>query len=480
MSTIRLRRKIAVAALAVLLATVGLLNAGPAFAANAASGEGTMNVSPSSVAAGSTGNQLTFTFKAGGNKFANGSKVALTVPAGWTPPSTTLGTPGYTTASGLSCGPGSLSISGAGPWTITVSQTCDAGAELTLLYGAGNNPSHVTAPSTPQTATFTAASQGGQSGSLVNLTSGSPVVNVVTGPPAKLAFTTQPPPTGTAGAILAAFRVTVQDASGNTVTTSNDPITLSASGPPGGDFSSAPSTYTNVPAVSGVATFNAVALSLTGTYTLTASRSGLTSATSTSIVVSAGAAAKLAFAQGPSNGFAGTPLSPAVTVQVQDQNGNPVSAAGVAVTLTASAGLIDSGATATTNSSGLATFSGVTINSAALGLTLTASASNLTSAGPSASFNVTVAVSNGATLGGTTSDGSGSGVKSVAYYYCAGYSGACTSANWTSIGSSTVANYQISWTGQPANGVYRVVAVSTDNVSNVSQPSAATPVTVAN
>ncbi|WP_432879852.1 hypothetical protein ACQPYH_33955 [Kribbella sp. CA-245084] len=200
------------------------------------------------------------------------------------------------------------------------------------------------------------------------------------------------------------------------------------------------------------------------------------------VTLTAGAASKLAFVQGPSNGFAGTAVSPAITVQVQDQSGNPVSGSGTTITLTPSGGAINAGASANTDSSGRATFSGVTINTAVLGLSLTASASGLTSTGPSATFNVTVAVSSGATLTDTTSDGSGSGVKSVAYFFCAGYSGTCTSANWTTIGSSTSAgtNYQVSWTSQPANGAYRVVAVSTDNVTNVSQPSSSTPVTVAN
>jgi hypothetical protein len=212
------------------------------------------------------------------------------------------------------------------------------------------------------------------------------------------------------------------------------------------------------------------------------STSGDTNSVSPSgtIVLTAGAASKLAFVQGPSDGYAGTPLAPAVTVQVQDQVGNPVAGSGTTVTLTPSTGVINSGASATTDSNGRATFSGVTIDNTALGLTLTASTSGLTSAGPSASFNITVAVSNGATLAGTTSDGNGSGVKSVAYYYCAGYSGPCTSATWAAIGSSTIANYQVTWTGQPANGAYRVVAVSTDNVLNTSQPSGPTPVTVTN
>lgn len=168
------------------------------------------------------------------------------------------------------------------------------------------------------------------------------------------------------------------------------------------------------------------------------------------------------------NGYVGTPLAPAITVQVQDQAGNPVASSGVTVTLAPSVGEI-SGASANTDATGKATFNAVVINATALGITLTASSSGLTSTAPSTSFNVTVAVSSGSTLSNNPTDVGGSGVKSVAYYYCAGYSGACTSANWTLIGSTTAANYQVTWTGQPANGAYRVVAVSTDNVSNVSQ-----------
>jgi hypothetical protein len=90
-------------------------------------------------------------------------------------------------------------------------------------------------------------------------------------------------------------------------------------------------------------------------------------------------------------------------------------------------------------------------------------------------------VSNGAALTGTVTDG-GSGVKTVSYYRCAGYTGTCTSANWTLIGSSTTAggNYPVTWTGQPANGAYRLVVVGNDNVNNVSQPSSPIPVTVTN
>ncbi|GAA1617283.1 MULTISPECIES: hypothetical protein [Kribbella] len=197
------------------------------------------------------------------------------------------------------------------------------------------------------------------------------------------------------------------------------------------------------------------------------------------IVIDPGAPAKLAFAQGPGNGFAGTALSPAITVQVQDQFGTATGASGIAVSLASSPAGIDAGATATTNASGLATFTGVVINKATIGLTITATAPSLVSA-VSAPFNITVAVSSGAVLSGSADDGTGSGVKSVAYYYCAGYSGSCTSANWTLIGSSTsaAASYQVTWTATPAAGAYRVVASSIDNVTNTSQPSTTTPVTV--
>lgn len=217
--------------------------------------------------------------------------------------------------------------------------------------------------------------------------------------------------------------------------------------------------------------------------TFTVSTSSDTNAVSPSgpITITAGAATRLAFIQGPSSGFTGTALPP-ITVQVQDQIGNPVSANGTPVTLVASAGVINAGASAQTDSTGRATFNGVTINSTVLGLTLTASAPGLASTGPSATFNITVAVSIGATLTDTSSDGSGSGVKSVGYFYCATYAGTCTSANWTAIGSSTNAatNYQVTWTSQPANGPYQVVAISTDNVANTSQPSNSTPITITN
>jgi hypothetical protein len=476
--------------LALLLGTFGLIYAAPAFAGDATSGQGSMSVSPASAVAGSTGNTFTFTFTAqSGKDFSSGSVVTLVVPAIWTQPTTTAGTAGFTTVTtpaGSTCAASISSIAGTGPWTITVDQTCKGGDGFSLTYGAGTNPAHVTAPATPQASPFTAASRWGSSGAPVNLST-SPQVTVTIGAASRLAFTTAAPGTGTSGSPLSTFRVTVQDSNGNTVTSGNgstDTIALSiASGPPGGAFTAG--AVTSVAAVAGVATFSGVALTGVGTYTLTASdatRGGITTATTGSIVISVPAGSKLAFVQGPSSASAGSAISPAVTVQVQDSSGNAVAATGVSVTLAVSAGVINSGATATTNSAGRATFSGVVVNAAATGLTLTASAGGLTSSPASGVFNVTVAVSNGAALTGAVNDGTGSGVKTVSYYYCAGYTGACTSANWALIGSSVTAagNYPVTWSAQPANGSYRLVIVGTDNVNNVSQASASIPVTVAN
>src|SRR5207253_584991 len=107
--------------------------------------------------------------------------------------------------------------------------------------------------------------------------------NVTVGPAAKLAFTTQPPSAGTAGTALASFQVSVQDAGGNAVTSgtgATDSISLAvATGPAGGTFNSSASTYSNVAASSGVATFSGVLLNTAGGYSLSASdgsRSGIT------------------------------------------------------------------------------------------------------------------------------------------------------------------------------------------------------------
>ncbi len=86
---------------------------------------------------------------------------------------------------------------------------------------------------------------------------------------------------------------------------------------------------------------------------------------------------KLAFVQGPSNANAGAVITPAVKVAVEDANGNVETSDNstqvtLAIGTNPAAGTL-SGGSAVTVSSGIATFSGLSINTAGTGYTLTAS-----------------------------------------------------------------------------------------------------------
>jgi hypothetical protein len=291
-----------------------------------------------------------------------------------------------------------------------------------------------------------------------------------------VAFTTQPSASPTSNTAFAVQPVvTVQYPDGATVTTDTSSISLALTAANGATLSCA---NNPLAASGGVATFNGCKIDKAGTYTLTASDGTLTAAVSSSITISAGAAAKLGFVQGPSDAYVGSAMTPAVTVQVQDQFGNAVSLNNVSVTLSPSAGTI-SGGTTTTNSAGLASFSGLIFTATALGVTLSVSATGL-SAATSSAFNVTVKVTTASAALTDTASDTGAGVKSVSYYYCSGYAGPCPSGTLIGTSTTSAGGYPITWTGQPANGPYRVVAVGIDNVNNTSVASASIPVTVAN
>jgi hypothetical protein len=101
--------------------------AGPASAA-AANGTGTMTTKTSSVTYGSTGHVITFTYTAATGGVSSGG-VHLTVPAGWSTPSTTGTAAGYTTAS-----TGTVSMDGQ--TIVVLDVTLAAGATLTIDYGS--------------------------------------------------------------------------------------------------------------------------------------------------------------------------------------------------------------------------------------------------------------------------------------------------------------------------------------------------------
>ena len=87
-----------------------------------------MSVSPTS-AIEAVPTTLTFTYTAPSSGLSSGA-VALTVPSGWTAPTTSSGTAGYSTAS-----TGTLSVAGQ---VVTVSGvTLSSAQSLTITYGAG-------------------------------------------------------------------------------------------------------------------------------------------------------------------------------------------------------------------------------------------------------------------------------------------------------------------------------------------------------
>ena len=112
--------------------------------------------------------------------------------------------------------------------------------------------------------------------------------DIAVGAAAKLSIAE--PADTTSGAVLAPQPiVTVQDAGGNTVTTSTAEITLAltlvSGGGPGALACTTPPGDLVLDAVAGVATYAGCDITDTGTYTITASSAGLTPATTTNIVI---------------------------------------------------------------------------------------------------------------------------------------------------------------------------------------------------
>ncbi len=159
--------------------------------------------------------------------------------------------------------------------------------------------------------TLTASSTGLTSG-----TSGT--FNITFAAAAKVGFTTQPGG-GTGGTAWATQPVvTVQDAFGNTVTSSTAAITLAIGTNPGAGTLTC--TANPKAAASGIAAFAGCRIDFAGTgYTLTAATPGLTGATSSTFNVTAGAASKLAFSSSPGASMAGAAFGTQPVVTVQDQ-----------------------------------------------------------------------------------------------------------------------------------------------------------------
>ena len=191
--------------------------------------------------------------------------------------------------------------------------------------------------------------------------------NILPGPAAKLAFTVQPASPIVAGSTFTPVTVTAQDLGGNTSSGFAGSISVAITGGSGTAGATLSGT-TNGTAAAGVAAFNTLSVDKSGTgYTLSATSSGLTAGTSTAFTVVAGAAAQLAFTTQPSTTIAGAPITPAVKIAVQDALGNTVTtfAGNLTVAITAgtgTAGALLSGTTNVATASGVATFTGLSID----------------------------------------------------------------------------------------------------------------------
>jgi hypothetical protein len=311
-----------------------------------------------------------------------------------------------------------------------------------------------------------------------------PMTNLV-GAPAIFTFVVQPTvgqnvqATGT-GSFDAT--VAVEDAGGNVETNANTgTVTLGIGiNPSSGVLRCSGGLTSNV--VAGEASFTGCSITSAGVgYTLSASSSpSYTAPTNANAFnITAGSASQLAFVAQPSDAFVGAAMAPVVTVQIEDQNGNASSSSST-VGVTPSASALSSGSSVAAVG-GVATFSGITFSLSGLGLSLTATSPGLTSA-TSSTFSVSVLMTKSSDqLSDGATDSGGSGMKSVNYYYCMGFSNtptACDSSNGTEIGSpATTSPFTVAWSSLPSSGAYRVVAVGTDNAGNITT-SDTTPVSV--
>ena len=216
--------------------------------------------------------------------------------------------------------------------------------------------------------------------------------NIAPGAATRVAFTVAPSTTAANAAMSPAVQVTVQDALGNRITAASNAVTVAIGTNPSAGVLAGTKV---VNAVSGVASFSGLAINQGGTgYTLTASASGLTGATSAAFDIGAVLpASQLAFAIQPTDGVAGDPLSPAIQIEVRNASGERVTTSRDAVTLAFSAnpGAGTLSGTKTVNAiDGIASFTGLAINKAAGGYTLSATSSGLT-ATTSSTFAITPA-----------------------------------------------------------------------------------------
>src|SRR6185295_2112565 len=195
-------------------------------------------------------------------------------------------------------------------------------------------------------------------------------------PATSLSFSAQPP-SGVAGATLApAAVVTALDKDGKPATTFTGDVTLSIGSGPTGAAIGGPTTAT---AKNGAASFEGLVFNKAGLYTLSASASGLTAATSAQFTVSPAADESLSFVVEPQDTSINRAFTPAVQVGILDHFGNVThSTATVQVQLAVNPGAATlRGATSLAAVDGLATFVDLALDAFGAGYKLSASSGSL-------------------------------------------------------------------------------------------------------
>lgn len=218
---------------------------------------------------------------------------------------------------------------------------------------------------------------------------GSPVsftATATSGAAVALEFTTGPV-SAVAGLSLGSITVTARDGQSNVATAFTDSVTLSIDTNVGGGVLGGVRT---VAAVAGVAVFTGLTIDRAGSgYTLAASASGLSGATSDAFDITPAAALSLAFVVQPPSVAVNAILAPAVQVEARDAFGNRATGYTGDVTMALGdnpGGAVLGGTLVVAAVDGLATFSDLTVDAIAAGYTLEATAVALTAA-TSAPFN---------------------------------------------------------------------------------------------
>lgn len=326
-----------------------------------------------------------------------------------------VGPPGAATSLSFTTGPAGVTAGVQIP-TLTVTALDAAGhtatafaSAITVSLVAGSGPAGATLSGTTTVnassgvATFTTLSidKSGTGYSLQATASGltsaaTGAFGVVSGPATQLAFTTQPSGTKAGQTISPAVKVTALDALGNAVSGFTGSVTVAitpGTGAAGGTLSGT----TSIAAAGGVATFADLSIDKVGTanagtgYTLSATASGLTAATSDPFDIKSGTATRLQFTSQPTATAAGAGFAPLVEVSALDSVGNVVTTFTGNVTVaigTNAGGATLAGTKVVAAANGVATFPGISLDKVGSGYTLAATATGLTAA-TSAAFNVT-------------------------------------------------------------------------------------------